>query len=88
MHHAVSSLHRHLLRNYGRWLRHVGLADNGVGLTATGKKVDSPAKLKVRATDGPDGMHVKLDAVPLDHERTRRVAPETLRKLCIDFQSA
>jgi hypothetical protein len=64
------------------------LAENGVGLTATGKKVDSPAKLKVRATDGPNGMHVKLDAVPLDHERTRRVAPETLRKLCIDFQSA
>ena len=29
MHHAISSLHKHLLRNYGRWLRHVRLADNG-----------------------------------------------------------
>ena len=61
------------------------LAENGVGLTATGKKVESPAKLRIRSNESGG---VSLDAVPLDTERSRRVAPETLRKLCIDFQAS
>lgn len=37
LHHAVSSLHRHMLRNYGRWLRHVGLAHSADGRKAGDK---------------------------------------------------
>ena len=29
LHHAITTLHKHLLRNYGRWLRHTGLAETG-----------------------------------------------------------
>ena len=37
LYHAVSSLHRHLLRNYGRWLRHVGLASDAKSTDAKNK---------------------------------------------------
>jgi len=55
----------------------------GVGLTSSGKKVDSPARLRLRISD--DGAP-NLDVRALEKEKTRAVSADELRQLCIEFQ--
>jgi len=62
------------------------LAESGVGLTATGKKLDSPAKIRMRVP--PGGGHVPLECLALEKEKQTRVEVDELRQLCIDFQES
>ena len=57
------------------------LADAGVGFTATGKRLEDPAKLKI----SPGG---ELKVKVLEKDRAKRVTPEELLALCIEFQES
>ena len=61
------------------------LTSAGIGLTASGQQVESPARLSVGVSKHGTPQ---LDVKTLDKEKARKVTPSELRRLLIEFQES